>query len=688
MGVSELLDFHLSQGVSYDSNTPEQSELVNKFLQLFTVSKSARDKDEKANPQNIRAWRKAYEGVLSALKGDELKNGILAESDVRSKQLRKLAFELVETQIDNNIPKPKIIPHYKTDLYAVNATEAFLSYKIGESLAARDNDRNERAKKTDGTYFFMMAFDPKDSKYNRNGQIKFKGYLSEQIVPQPGLLDFYDSKYVFVEETVPVYDIKLLFGKNVIPTANGIAQTKTSLTTTEIVTCYYINERGIVGRFIWALASAQFIAHDEDWQIRKVRQCQNCKEIQPVQDKCEYCGSKSFKYVTGDEEILTEDIVMMYNPYEVNETEDENAEPVKVVVAKAGERIPHYRLTRLPFVICTNVSTVDSIYGLSDVKIVLEMQDTINKLLTRAEEKMLMIPAANVYEPAKLNIRDDNKVVRRLKLTNANDRNLCGIDQIQISIQQDLQFAEMLYQSARNSLGITDSYQGKRDNTAESGKAKEISAAQAAGRLESKRVMKAIAFAEMYKLMFQYLLAFSDDPIKFVKVNPDGKKVEAVWSKHMFIRKNPETGALYYEDDFVFDVDGISALSTTDKISLIKQDFLNGAFGIPAEARVRKLYWNILSELGYPLAQNIIAGIEDQEQHLPEEIEQLLMANPEVLQTALGLLQNGQQNQGGQRQQPGQPRQTRSQVGAESGATHSTNIERTNERNRAKAGVQ
>ena len=81
-----------------------------------------------------------------------------------------------------------------------------------------------------------------------------------------------------------------------------------------------------------------------------------------------------------------------------------------------------------------------------------------------------------------------------------------------------------------------------------------------------------------------------------------------------------------------------------------------------------------MDSLQYPLAKTALAGIAEGEQHLPTEIETALMQNPQVLQMAIGLLQEGGEQRGGARPNSG-PKGN--------GATHSTNVERTNERNRA-----
>jgi hypothetical protein len=77
----------------------------------------------------------------------------------------------------------------------------------------------------------------------------------------------------------------------------------------------------------------------------------------------------------------------------------------------------------------------------------------------------------------------------------------------------------------------------------------------------------------------------------------------------------------------------------------------------------------------YPLAKLALAGIEQREQHLAPEIEQALMANPELLQQITQTLSGGQgSGSGGARAGAGAP---------PSGFQRAALVEQTNERNRA-----
>ena len=241
---------------------------------------------------------------------------------------------------------------------------------------------------------------------------------------------------------------------------------------------------------------------------------------------------------------------------------------------------------------------------------------------------------------------------------------------------QDMQMAAILYDSAKSSSGITDSFQGKSDSTATSGKAKQYAAMQSAGRIQSMREMKSAAFSGVYELILKYLLAFSDEERRYVRVLPDGSQKQECWNKYMFLDKD-KNGDIYYRDDFTFNCDTASTL-TQNRVQMWQETqdkFIQGAFGVPNDPRTLKLFWNVMDSLQYPLASVALAGIKENERHLPPELEQAIMQNPQLLQ----MIQSALTSQGGQGS--GGARPNSGPKG--NGATHASNVERTNERNRA-----
>ena len=658
------VDMYLQRNISEQYvNTEEENELVDKFAELYSLALSAQQNTEEANPKNLAKWRKAYYGTLNALTKDG------EESTRKGRSLRKMVYELIESKIDNSIPMPKIRPRYKTDLPLVSVTENYLKFEVDGIFTKYLNDRSERSTYVDGTSWYKVWWDSLDNTHERSGNVKIDLCRVDQIVPPPGVSDYRQLEYIFERKEISLTRIWDLYHRRIIPT-------EANTNVIEVISCYYLNKDRVVGLFMYAPHSRQVICNEEDWQIRKLRTCTVCGTVNPTGDTCRNCGSKTFKYENATEEILENDIEEIYNPYDVGETDDESErEHYKSrVFLTAGTKIPFYKITQLPFIPRPAISSLDNIYGTSEVKVTLESQDAINKLLTKALEKT-MKSGTILTKPEKLKIGDSDDTIKVLSVRTTEEAAMVQSRPVVADTSQDLVMAATLYESGKASSGVTESFQGAKDSSATSGKAKQYAAVMTAGRIESLRVMKSAAFAGLYELVLKYLLAFSDEPRKFVRVLPNGSQKEEVWNKYMFLDKD-KYGNIYYRDDLRFDSDPASTLSQNraQMWQETQDKFVQGAFGNPADPRVLELFWNIMDSLQYPLAKVVLAGIKENSQHLPPEVEQMIMNNPELQALIAQTLQSSDEQRGGARPNSGP-------VG--NGATHASNVERTNERNRS-----
>lgn len=664
MSEIDRLNLYLQWDVSdVYVNTEEENVLVNKFNTLYCLAKSAQDSCEEANPTNLEKWRKAYKGTLNAL----TKDGSISKR--KSRQLRKMCYEMVESKVDNSIPMPKMKPRYKTDLPLVDITENYLKYEVDNIFSKYINDKSERSTYVDGTSWYKVSWDSLSNTHDRSGDIRIDCCTVDQIVPQPGVQDYRLLEYIFERRSLSLSRIYDLYGRKITPIAAN-----TNLI--EVISCYYLNDDRIVGLFMYAPHSLQVICNEESWQIRKLRTCTKCGTVNPTADTCGLCGNKTFKYKNATTEILEEDLMEIYNPYEVGETDDENEKDhySSRVFLSAGTEIPFYQVRQLPFVPRPAISSINSIYGMSEVQVVLDEQDAINKVLTKAVDKT-MKSGCILTKPERLKISDMDDTIKVMGVRTAEEAAMFQSRQVIADTSQDIAMSTILYENGKSASGVTESYQGAKDSSATSGKAKQYAAAMTAGRIESLRVMKTAAFAGLYELVLKYLLAFSDEPRKFVRVLPDGTAKEECWNKYMFLDKD-KYGQVYYRDDFSFDSDPASTLSQ-NRVQMWQETqdkFIQGAMGAPNDPRTLELFWNIMDSLQYPLAKTILAGIKDNSKHLPPEIEQAIMANPQLLQSLVQTMQASGEQRGGARPNSGP---------AGNGTTHASAVEQTNERNRA-----
>lgn len=585
-----------------------------KWVELYEDALTKRSEIDK----KVKRRNELYKGVAQPI---DPKTGLPAAKRADCK--RNMCFELIETQINNAIPQPKVTPRDPDNADLAADLEGYLQMEMDRLCSEEMNDNAERGVLKQGTGFYLVGWDETKSTATTSGELFVKYYSLDKVYPQPGITDIHDAEYIFVKDLVSVKKIKDVYGVEIPegPEFKGM---------NVMITVYYLNKKGYVSRFAWIENTDVVVFDEEEYEIRKIKVCDECGEPLHNRDKCDLCGSEKHDYVSQEDEILTEDIA---------ETDPNSPEGIKII-AKQGQSIPYYKLRELPFVLRRNISDDTSLYGISDIDLLEGNQISMNKILTKMEENILKA-GSFVTKLKGVNIPNTDETLKVVTLSDPNQIKGFSVQAVQANMQQDNILQEQFYQMGRDSLGITDSYQGKRDTTAESGKAKQVSAAQAAGRMESKRRMKDAAFADLYKLMFKFLLAYCDEKRTYSRMEPTGKFVEGKFSRYNYLKAD-DNGNLYYNDRFLFSVDDASTL-INNRASMWQEatnNLVSGAFGNPADPQTLLVYWNMMKGLNYPLAKHALASIAQRSQQLPYELQQAIMQNPEILKAVQTLVQN------------------------------------------------
>ena len=660
-------------------NTPEEDILLNLWRTKYYLAKSEYNQS-RANFANVSVWRDAYLGKFHVL--DE--EGKPTEKYV--KPIRKLAYELVEGKVNSKIPAPKMSPRHHADIYPVNVTESLLRHEVDKMIAEETNDTAEHEVLIDSTTWFKVEWDPFDNTHERSGMPGVKACAVDTIFPQPGVQNYREMEYLFECSTISVAKCIDLFGREVrSPNETDIIP---------IVTAYFLNEDRYLGRFIWCEETGIVIANDLEWGIRKRRECTRCGEVVPFATTCPICGSTSFAYKPVKSEILTKDLQYYENPYREGESPDVKDDQTTANTAKtipAGTELPHYLIRQLPFIPYRRIGVPNSIYGVSEVGLVLENQDVINKMLNKAEKKSLK-SRAYVTKLKDTNINDDDAEISYVEVESPQEGQSIQVKQVAADITQEMATANALYDVAKSTVGITDTDQGKNDPSARSGKAKQLQMAASAQRNYAPDKLRNLAFSGVYELLFKFLLAYSDEDRTFVTLLPDGTEMEQTWSKYLFLSVD-KNGEYYYRDDYAWSVDDATEI-TQDRASmwqLINQDFMNGTLGSQIDPnRALKMYWQMMQQYGYPTAKYALAFLEESTRHLPSQVEKVLVENPEAVQLALSFIQDRQAAAGLTPTAGGGPGSggARPNAGRDSnGTSHAANVEKTNEKNRIQSGA-
>ena len=275
-------------------------------------------------------------------------------------------------------------------------------------------------------------------------------------------------------------------------------------------------------------------------------------------------------------------------------------------------KIPYYKPDIYPVILQKNVSLFGKLLGDSDVDKIEDQQNTIKFISTAISDKILK-NGSYLTLPRDAKVPSDDADGKVIRLDKPADTNMIRNFDADAKIDQDMAYLENVYEQARQVIGITDSFQGRRDTTATSGKAKEFAAQQSAGRLESKRVMKHAAYAALFEAIFKFKLAYTDEPRPVARDDMRGDRKYSEFDRYMFLKQDAN-GEWYWNTDFLFSCDTAASLAT-NREAMWQEARLNlqtGAYGNPQDYNTLLMFWGIMEMLHYPYADKALEFTKQQ----------------------------------------------------------------------------
>ncbi len=546
--------------------------------------------------------------------------------------VRNICYELVESQVDSSIPMPKIRAIHPEDDELAKKIEKFLENKVKTCGLTLMNDAEERTVPIVGGTFTRVEWDQHKGLHSEIGDLKVSELYPNKVIPQVGVIDFDEMDYFFIQELMTKDTVKRVYGEDVSDCKNDYpemtediegASTNEDLVT--VNTAFYRNDKGGVGIFVWC-DFVKLLDLDE-YEARYLDRCAKCGAVM-VDGKCPECGSKKAEKHKEDYEELVEGIQVKVAGGDVRNISaeivnnvplmDENGEPVldefgqpQMTVERIKKKIPYYRPNIYPVILRKNITAQNRLLGGSDIAVIIDQQDTIKKLGTKINEKLLK-GGSYVTLPKEVEVERDGEELNIIRLDNPAQKAMIDTITLQPNVQNDQAYLEINYSWAKSSLGITDSYQGKYDASATSGTAKQYAINQAAGRLDSKRTLKNEAFAKLYETMFKFWLAFSDSPSEISSTDSEGASVHDQLDRKEFLRMD-SAGEFYWDDEFIFETDPTSTLMQNREAMWNQTDMKlqSGAFGPVGDLETARAYWTIMKANGYPNASLVLNQIED-----------------------------------------------------------------------------
>lgn len=312
--------------------------------------------------------------------------------------------------------------------------------------------------------------------------------------------------------------------------------------------------------------------------------------------------------------------------------------PPRALSPEATVKIPYYKPNLYPLIMMRNVTAEGEFLGESDCDKLQDQQNTVNRL----EQKILdrnIRAGTKITAPPDARVSIDSEDGDVIRITNLSDIALLKEFNFGGNLEYIFAHLNQSYNEAQRVIGVTESFLGRKDPTATSGKAKAFSAAQTVGRLESRRVLKKQAWGHVFEHLFKNLLAYADERRPIHYQNEKGKTDYEEFVPFEFLEID-EAGELYWNTQFLFTCDDASGLAANREAMWQEctAHLQAGAYGNPQDVNALIIYWTKMEELHYPGAGNTKKLLEEQR-------------NQQMQQQALFM----QMQQQGQGQPQGQP---------------------------------
>ncbi len=560
-------------------------------------------------------------------------------SEEEAKAIRNITYELIESQVSSYIPNPAVKPKMWSEKNERNAKsiETMLCNKRDELPYEKHNDMDERFNPIYGGSVWLPEWDNSIVTHHTVGDINLTCMSPKHFTGQPCIYDTKDMEYCFAEFETTKEDIMRKYGVSVEVAEDTESDENADDKTATLYVCYYKNADDKVCQFIWSGDTT--LSDIEDYYARKRKICKICGTREEL---CE-CEKPKFVLHNEDYEELDHDItlsdgsiipaisVVIENGQIVAETVQKQAvtpdgqlvfdniggvmipKMIDVQVPKTEPtRIPFYKPNILPVVIRKNTSEEDSLFGQSDCEFIRPQQQAINKVETRILEKLI---GAGVYPLVPDDFQEDldNSVFKRVFKVKNGQVGMYGRVDLQVDISFDIAHSDRLYDQAKRILGISDSFQGQYDGSAQSGVAKQLQIQQSAGRLDSKRQMKNAAHAEIDKIIFQFYLAYADEPRPATYKDSEGRMQNCTFNRYDFLERD-ENGKYYYNDEYLFSTDTTVDLERSRTVlwQENRQNFQQGAYGDPTLPQTQLIFWLNMEKAHYPWAHDNVERIREE----------------------------------------------------------------------------
>lgn len=641
--------------------TKEQLNKMQKYKALYEDAKAA----YQPVLEQIDRQEKAYNGTREIRKrGGGISN---QEADC----CYNITYRLIESEVDTTIPTVRVDPIHAEDEAAAESIQAVIRTEFERCGMTKMNDSAERMSAVFGGVPFLVEWNNEGGYHDTIGEASVKILHPKQLIPQPGVTELEQCEYIFIRSAETKQSIHDKYGvpledlsedePNVRKNATSSDNYSTELTTK--IDCYFKHrEDGELKVGVCSWANNAFLRYDADYYARKITVCAKCGEVK-TGDVCS-CGSKKFVTKPVSTELLDDTQMVMLGggmatvpamqdgnpiyaqnpdgsyqyPLGENGEYDKEQSPIQIGIEQVRTELPQYKPKRFPVVLRRNISKYGSLLGRSDVDVIADQQNNINKIMTKMQDK-IMKGGSFVTLPQNVYVDTSNKELKVIRIK-PNEKQMIDVYNMQPSVDKDMSYLSVLQSQAQEALGLTNAFLGQQDTTAVSGSAKQFSANQSAARLSSRRSMKHAFMEELAQLIMQTYMAFSSGAIPYSYEGANGENVYSHFDPKELIKVDA-AGKLYWNTEFIYRVDESATIASNHENmwNMMAVMYQAGAFGAIGNDETNLMYWEMLKENRYPGAAKAIEKInakiqrnqqmmmQAQAMQIPEQKEETLRNN-------------------------------------------------------------
>lgn len=513
---------------------------------------------------------------------DRFNDDVATQATANARQVVNITFQLIESQIDISVPMPNVEAiEGDDDNERKKMIEGMLTYMAEGPDLERINSENERITKKNSMSVLKVMYNPSFKSHKFRGRVDTTNPHPINIIPQPNVYRVKDMDYLYHIENRTVDYICGMDGEEFRDQLEDASAEYGYLE--ELSNGTSVNSNN------------NMVSVVECWYKDKDR------------DVC---------YLKWANDVILKDEPKFYYPRDpqgkIMETEEVDVEQVDEETGQVSSQTVTVRRRipkDFPFVIWYNIPREKKYYGKSDPEIISDQQEGIKKMLSIEEEKQVkgtskIFVRKGMGIPSKL----DNAVSKIIEV----DDPIGDVRVVDLKTPDNaLKDLYGIYlQAAKDSLGVTEASQGRADGTTLSGRALDILAQNTAGRISVKIFEKQIAFTELYRLYYDFLLAFIDDARPYRIAGKDNKPTFGYFDKSKLLKQD-DAGEWYYPE---FDIK-ISVDSGLPKDKRFILDAANQGMGKTMDPIE---YWMVLESIGFPNSTAILEREQQKEAEAKE----------------------------------------------------------------------